>query len=199
MTNLPNSGINGKIDPASIAFDIDGVIADTMALFINIARMMHDVDWVRYEDITSYDLFECLDLEPDIIMDVVQKLLDGSYETSLRPIPGAAHALGRLGAKHPILMVTARPEIGPIGPWMEELLKPYDVTVEIIPTGDFDAKAQILLERKIQYFVEDRLETCFSLKQAGLTPILFKQPWNRHPHPFTEVATWDELVQMIDL
>ncbi|MGD9209582.1 MAG: haloacid dehalogenase, partial [Desulfobacteraceae bacterium] len=175
MTDLSNKKDNGKIKPASIAFDIDGVIADTMTLFIDIARMMHDVDWVRYEDITSYNLFDCLDMEPDIIMDVIGKLLDGSYESFLHPIPGAADALGRLGVGHRILMVTARPSIGPIGPWMEELLKPYQVTAEIIPTGDFDAKTQVLLDRKIQYFVEDRLETCLLLKQAGITPILFKQ------------------------
>ena len=188
-----------KIEPAAIAFDIDGVIADTMTLFIDIAREMHDVDWVHYEDITSYNLLDCLDVDPEIIADVVQRLLDGSYDLSLHPIPGAAHALGRLGANHPILMVTARPEIGPIGPWVEELLHPYDVDVDIIPTGDFDAKAQVLADRRIQFFVEDRLETCFSLEQAGIAPILFKQPWNRQPHPFTEVASWDELVRMIDL
>lgn len=187
------------IDPKSIAFDIDGVIANTMELFIEIGRMEHDVDWVRYEDITSYSLNDCLDLDPDIIKDIVRQLLDGSYKTPLHPIPGAADALGRLGARYPLLMVTARPSIGPIGRWMERLLEPYGVTAEIVPTGDFEAKADVLKDRCITHFVEDRLETCFVLAQAGITPILFKQPWNRQPHPFTEVAAWDELTTLIDL
>lgn len=187
------------IDPKSIAFDIDGVIANTMELFIEIGRMEHDVDWVRYEDITSYKLDDCLDLDPLIIKDIVRRLLDGNYTPPLNPIPGAADALGRLGARHPLLMVTARPSIGPIGQWMERLLKPYDVTVEIIPTGDFEAKADVLKDRCITHFVEDRLETCFLLEKAGITPILFKQPWNRQPHPFVEVAAWDELEKLIEL
>lgn len=188
-----------KISPDSIAFDIDGVVANTMELFIEIARREHDVDWVKYEDITSYSLMECLDLKPEIIIDVARRLLDGSYSMTLNPIPGAADALGRLGSRHPLLMVTARPSIGPIGQWMENLLSPYGVTAEIIPTGDFEAKIDVLLDRNISHFVEDRLETCFLLEQAGITPILFKQPWNRRPHTFIEVSAWEELAGLIEL
>jgi 5'(3')-deoxyribonucleotidase len=186
------------IDPKSIAFDIDGVIANTMQLFIEIARIEHGVDWVRYEDITSYSLEECLKLDPAIIKDVVKRLLEGNYQTPLYPIDGAAKALGCIGNRHPILMVTARPVMGPIDQWMKALLSPFGVTAEIILTGYFEAKTDVLLERKITHFVEDRLETCFLLDRAGIVPILFKQPWNRQSHPFTEVATWDELVKLID-
>ena len=38
---------NFKIDPASIAFDIDGVVADTMTLFLDIARDEYNIDWIR--------------------------------------------------------------------------------------------------------------------------------------------------------
>ena len=34
-----------KIDPASIAFDIDGVIADTMGLFLDIALPRYQGKW----------------------------------------------------------------------------------------------------------------------------------------------------------
>ena len=57
--------------------------------------------------------------------------------------------------------------------------------------------ADILSERNISYFVEDRLETCFPLQGAGITPILFKQPWNRKNHPFIEVGNWRELESLI--
>ena len=39
------------IDPAAIAFDIDGVVADTMSLFLEIARDVHHINHIRYEDI----------------------------------------------------------------------------------------------------------------------------------------------------
>jgi hypothetical protein len=54
-----------------------------------------------------------------------------------------------------------------------------------------------LTERNISCFVEDRLETCYPLREAGVTPILFRQPWNRKRHPFTEVGSWQELESMI--
>ena len=65
--------------------------------------------------------------------------------------------------------------------------------MEVITTGSFDAKADVLNQKKMTFFVEDRLETCYMLQQAGITPILFKQPWNRKEHPFIEVGSWKEL------
>jgi 5'(3')-deoxyribonucleotidase len=186
------------IDSKSIAFDIDGVIANTMQLFIDIARQDYGVDWILYEDITSYSLEKCLDLDPKIIKDILRRLLDGDYQIPLTPVEGAIKALGRIGNQHPLLMVTARPIMGPIRQWLEGLLHPYGVTTEIILTGNFEAKAEVLLERKMTHFVEDRLETCFLLDQSGIVPILFKQPWNRQPHSFTEVTTWDDLARLID-
>jgi hypothetical protein len=44
------------IRPSELAFDIDGVFADTMSLFIDIARMDFGISGIRYEDITEYDI-----------------------------------------------------------------------------------------------------------------------------------------------
>ena len=71
-------------------------------------------------------------------------------------------------------------------------------SVEVIATGSFEAKADVLLGKNISCFVEDRLETCFALKEKGITPVLFRQPWNRKKHPFVEVGNWEELEAMID-
>lgn len=186
------------IDPASVAFDIDGVIADTMTLFLDIARKEHAVDWILYEDITSYDLSACLDLDQQIIEDVIRRLLDGDYSTELKPIPGAAETLARIGHCHnPLLMVTARPNLGPMAQWITKLLSPANIVADIVATGSFEAKADVLLHRNRSCFVEDRLDTCFLLEQAGITPILFKQPWNRQPHGFVEVGSWSELEALI--
>ena len=73
----------------------------------------------------------------------------------------------------------------------------YKVRADIVATGSFEAKADVLLERNVTCFVEDRLDTCFLLERAGITPILFKQPWNRQPHGFVEVGSWSELEALI--
>lgn len=187
-----------KIDPNSVAFDIDGVVADTMSLFIEIARDEFNLKNIQYEQITSYSLEECLDINKEIMASIVKKLLDGNYSATLQPIKDAPKVLSRLGRKHgPVLFVTARPYPGPITEWILENLSLEQPSIEIVATGSFDAKAEILQDRNISYFVEDRLETCFTLKEAGITPILFKQPWNRKNIRFIEVVSWNELENLI--
>jgi hypothetical protein len=41
------------INAASVAFDIDGVIADTMTLFLEIASDVYYINGIRYDDIVS--------------------------------------------------------------------------------------------------------------------------------------------------
>jgi hypothetical protein len=187
------------IDPSSLAFDIDGVFADTMTLFLDIAREEYNIDRVKYEDITSYTLEECIDMEPALIGTIIGKIMDGNHNVPLKPIAGAADVLTRLGRLYrPILFVTARTYAAPIYDWIQSVL-PFDPSsIEVVATGSFEAKADVLLNKDIAYFVEDRLETCFPLQAAGVTPVLFKQPWNRKRHPFMEVGTWEELESLIE-
>jgi len=187
------------IDPASVAFDIDGVFADTMRLFLDIARQDYHIDHIRYEDITSYHLEQCLQMDPSVINAIVRQILDGTYSVALRPISGAPEVMTRLARRHsPVLFVTARPYPGPICDWLQQVLPLESVSVDVITTGSFEAKPQVLVSRNITCFVEDRLETCFAVKEAGVTPVLFKQPWNRGSHPFAEVSDWCELESLIE-
>ena len=187
------------INPASVAFDIDGVVADTMSLFLEIARDVYQINSVRYEDIVCYNLVECTALDQGIIDAVVERLLDGNYSTNLNPMQDAADVLTRLESHHsPLLFVTARPYLGPIREWLLELLSLTPSSVDVITTGSHDNKINVLLDRKISCFVEDRLDTCDLVYDAGMTPVLYQQPWNRFPHPYQEVANWKELEALIE-
>ncbi len=185
------------IDPASIAFDIDGVIADTMSLFLDIAHNRYNINGIGYQDITSYDLRECLGIDVNIIEAIVENILDGNYTEPLRPIEGAPEVITRIGRYNPILFVTARPYLGPIYDWITDILSLDEKSIEIVTTGTFEGKADVLLNRGISCFVEDRLDTCYLLKEAGVFPIIFKQPWNRENHPFLEVVSWSELESLM--
>jgi uncharacterized HAD superfamily protein len=188
-----------QIPAKQVAFDIDGVVADTMTLFVEIARQDFAVDHLRYEDIVSYSLHECLGIEESVLDAITQKLLDGDYSQPLYPINGAPEVLARLGQYFPpLLFVTARPYVGPIENWIHEMLSIPAADIEIVPTGSFEAKIDVLKAKGITFFVEDRLETCEILNEAGITPILFKQPWNRDNQNFTEVETWHDLERLID-
>jgi uncharacterized HAD superfamily protein len=187
------------INPELLAFDIDGVIADTMSLFVDIARNEYHIDGFEYDDITCYTLTECINIEPEIIDEIIRKLLDRRYNGYLKPISGAPEVLHRLSRRSPpILFVTARSELEPIYEWIVNQISLDPAAIDVIATGNFDGKADVLVNRNIQFFVEDRLETCFPLKDAGVTPVLYRQPWNRKPHPFMEVGNWAELEALID-
>lgn len=186
------------IDPTSVAFDIDGVIADTMALFLDIARQEYRVNGIRYEDMTSYMLAECLDMDPALIDVILNRIMAGEYASPLQAISGSGAVLSRIaGYRNPLLFVTARPHPGPISKLMCDLVRMAPETVQVVATGTFDGKAEVLLESGIRFFVEDRLETCYHLKEVGIEPVLYRQSWNREGHPFVEVGDWHELENLI--
>ena len=186
------------IDPSSLAFDIDDVFADTMSLFLEIARNEYDLGGIRPEDITSYMIEDCIDIDLQILADIFGKILDGSHTARLRPVADAAAVVRRVAEKsRPVLFVTARPSPDSIVDWLHDVLCVAPEAVDVIATGSFDGKVDVLKDRKVSFFVEDRLETCFSLNNSGITPILFKRPWNREKHPFVEVGSWKELESLI--
>jgi uncharacterized HAD superfamily protein len=185
------------LSPSKIAFDIDGVVADTMTLFLDIAKNEFGLNNIKYRDFIDYNL-DCLDISVEILEGIIKKIEDGTYKATLKPIDGAPAVLKRIGEiSESLLFVTARPKIGPIADWMIENLEVDPLKIKIIATGSYTAKEAVLLQHDISCFVEDRLETCFTLKEAGIEPILFKQPWNRKKHPFIEVESWEKLDQII--
>jgi beta-phosphoglucomutase-like phosphatase (HAD superfamily) len=187
------------IDPATLGFDIDGVIADTMHLFLEILKDHYDVHTVKYDDITCYRLDQCLDVDLAVLDSAVTRILNGNYKATLKPLPGAGKVLRRIAeTTGRLFMVTARPEPGPIAGWMNDLLDGQHDRATIVATGSYEAKTDILLENGIRWFVEDRLETCHLLKAAGIAPVVFQQPWNQAPHDYLTVGSWPELETRIN-
>ena len=194
------------IAPESIAFDIDGVFADIMSLFIDIARLEYNL-FVSYQDVTCYYLEDCLNIDNKIIDAILFKILSGDYDSKLKAIDGSTDVLNRVKAENSaLLFVTARPCFETISKWIQTRLF-FDSmvsdsmapdSIEVVATGTFEAKTEVLINKNITHFVEDRLETCFALYDAGITPVLFKQPWNRRNHPFIEVGSWKELESLIE-
>ena len=186
------------IDLKKLAFDFDGVFADTMGLFLNIVRQEYNFHHLAFSDITDYKLEECLDIPPDIILKIISQITSGTYRCTLDPIRDAVDVLHRIGAlTGSLLFVTARPHADFLEDWIAtHLYKLNRDTITIIATGTYD-KAELLLSKNIDFFVEDRLETCHNIYAAGITPILYKQPWNRKPHPFCEVENWQALETLL--
>lgn len=187
-----------RIAPNEIAFDVDGVVADTFHLFV--AKAHHDYGYrFEYEDITEYDFMTVLDMDPQASDAIIQTLLDHPLESGLLPISGAVEVLTRLSLLAPLHFVTARPQKEPILDWVEHQLPEVDRNlIRLDVTGVHTEKIPVLIEKGFKYFVEDRLETCPLLERNGITPIVFEQPWNKKPHPYHVVRDWEGISMLID-
>jgi uncharacterized protein len=189
---------NGAIPVDRVGFDIDGVVADIMTTFLDLAQERYGPHPFTYDDITTFYLEECLGFEPQMVADLIRELIDRPHELPVEPFPQAVAVLSRLAEEVPLVFVTARDRPEPIQLWLNRTLAPVPSrAIWVMATGDPDAKLHYLRNHAIEYFVEDRLETCFDLARAGVTPIVFAQPWNRRPHPFLEVAGWPDLARLL--
>ncbi len=189
-----------KIKPHEIAFDIDGVVADTMSSFIGVAKKEFGINSIRKEQITSYWLEECLDIPEDTIKAIINRILEDPFDTGLRPIDGAVETLEAIGRCCPVYFVTARPVKEPIVEWLLKHLKdiPRD-RIRVEATGQHDLKPHVLRRLGKTYFLEDHLDTCLALHASGLRPIVFDQPWNQGQTPFYRISGWKELKGLLEL
>jgi uncharacterized protein len=181
-----------------LAFDIDGVFADTMALFIRLTREYHQIDSIRYEDITQYYLYDCLPLDRELIDGVIEKILDYPHALEMAPLAHSVPVLTRYAEIHPLVFITARPKEAPIRDWVLQTLP--DVAPEnirVIAAGEHHLKVDILKDLGFSYYLDDHLDTCIQLSQNGISPIVFNQPWNKGNHNFHRVDDWQEVEKIL--
>lgn len=186
-----------KIEPGELAFDIDGVFADTFRAFTRTARREYGI-LLDYDEITEYDFWNILDIDEKICEEIIKKILDDPLEMGIVPFQGAVEVLTRLSLESRVLFVTARSEEEAIRAWIDHHMPQGNrKAVQLVATGTHEEKLPALMEHGIRYFVEDRLETCYLLQEESVDPIVFEQPWNKKPHPFRRVRSWDEIEALI--
>jgi len=180
-----------KIHPEQIGFDIDGVVADTMEAFIRIADRDHSLK-LRPEEITDFMVEDCLDISPEIIDEIFDRLLCDPVGAELKPMPECLPILEEMATRSSLTFITARPELEPIGTWLEKHLSMKAFAGScLIATGDHDDKLQYIRKMGLKYFVDDRHLTCNRLAlEKDIIPIVFSQPWNRGKHILHSVENW---------
>lgn len=184
----------------AIGFDFDGVIADTAEAFIRLACEEHQYCSFTREDITNFELENCIDMPRQIVEQIFTEILLDSVKTKLLPIDGAIKALSSLATGHTVTVITARPVHLPVIDWLHLYFDKEIITnFTIVATGDHNDKIRHIHEHKIRYFIDDRPATCEQLADASITPIVFTQPWNEKRHSFHSVANWDQILNLINL
>jgi uncharacterized protein len=195
---IPTPGC--RINPCELAFDIDGVVADTMEMFIRLAHERYSLMHLTKEDISCYDLHKCLGLEKEVLDDLICLTLDDEHTLQIPPISGAMEVLTDLARHTPLRFVTARVWPESITDWLYLNLPGVSrEKITVIASGAPESKLEILNELEVRFFVEDRIETCRQLKKAGIQPFLFVQPWNRNEaaEDFIRIENWTQLKEWV--
>ncbi len=125
------------IDPAYTAFDFDGVVADTMNLFLDIARHDFGINHLKYDDFTEYMIEECLDIPSGILDEIFDMINNGTYSHTLMPMQDTEDVLCRFGSiTSPLLVVTARPDSRVVEDWfgkhLGSCLEKWDIKTLIL-------------------------------------------------------------------
>jgi uncharacterized HAD superfamily protein len=179
-----------NIHPRLIGFDIDGVVADTMDAFIRLARNDYGTE-VFPEQITEFQVEDCLDMDPVVVEEIFARLLSRPLESGLKLMPHARRVLTEFSEMGPLSFVTARPEREPIARWLaEELGQEVYARVRLEATGVHDGKGAFISAMGLQYFVDDRAQTCEQLTLQGIRSIVYDQPWNYGKHDLPSVDGW---------
>jgi uncharacterized HAD superfamily protein len=183
-----------RIHPARLGFDFDGVVADTAEAFIRLCCEEYGCCSIRLADITEFEVERCLDLDPAIVDAVFTRILLNSVEAGLQPIHGAVEVLTELAEQAPVTLITARPYPQPVRDWLDAVMPaPVSRRITVVAMGAHDDKVRHIRQYGLAAFVDDRAETCFQLDAAGITPIIFSQPWNEGRHSFSSVSSWAEI------
>jgi uncharacterized HAD superfamily protein len=179
----------------TIGLDIDGVIVDYAAVMLPLLSEVCRRP-VLAQDIYTYDISECLDLDDKAAEYVWQQTLGTDLLKDAPPVDGAPEGLAALDGNE-IWIVTGRPASlrGLTEEWLFRNNVRYDHII-------FDRTMnKMLVGPDFDVFVEDFLEGALVIAEAGIFTLLFNQPWNQSPalpENCRRVYDWPTIVNVID-
>ncbi|RWX51832.1 hypothetical protein VU01_10757 [Candidatus Electrothrix marina] len=196
LKNIVNCPV--KINPALLGFDFDGVIADTAEIFLRLACEDYGLCDLTREDIVNFEVEQCLSLDRTQVDALFTKVLLDSVGTGLQPMENAVEVLGELAELSTISVITARPLAAPVHDWFDAFFPASTCkAIKVTAMGAHDGKSQHIHEQGLQFFIDDRAETCVQLSKAGIQPFVFHQPWNHNRHQLPSVSSWRDIRDLI--
>ncbi|MFH1090836.1 MAG: hypothetical protein V1742_04625 [Pseudomonadota bacterium] len=182
------------------AFDIDGVVMDIVSPFLKMLEQRFGLSGFTPEDIGQFNFSGALGIPETLVRKLVEQLLERPLEIGVYPYPGAVETLQCLSQRGSILFLTARTNAEHVQAWFEKALPDLlPDRYQIIATGDPLRKLDYLVECERECLIDDHLETCQRLAEAGLKPYVFDQPWNRQDMTLPRIKGWAELARLFGL
>lgn len=181
-----------------IGFDFDGVIADTAEAFIRLACSEYGYCGFTQEEITHFDLENCLAIPREVVEKIFTDIMVDSLGAGLTAMPGAIRCLERFTEESAVTIITARPLGRPVCDWLDQFFTgPARARIKVVATGDHNDKVRYIHDHGLGYFIDDRAETCIQLAREAITPYVFSQPWNKNRHSLPTVADWREIAALV--
>ncbi len=193
-TSASTSSDSNRIAPSRLGFDFDGVIADTADAFLRLACYNYNICDIRIEEITSFEVEQCLSLEQKIIEEIFMEIQLDPVAVGLKPMPGAVEVLSEFSKRGQLTVVTARKEAKPVNQWLETVMEQKICSrIRVVASGEHDDKIRHIKQHNLTHFIDDRAETCTMLDRADINPFVFNQPWNLNRHNLPTVNCWQEI------
>lgn len=180
----------------NVAFDIDGVIADTYDVIRIALKQEFGINFPKNEHRSFY--FDVPNASSKDVIRVIDKCMIEDFN-DVKPLGDSIYILKRvfLMTRKPLLFVTARPEAcreGTIS-WLKKYLGRF-VDFNVILTEN-KPKTRVLLDLNIELFVDDRYKTINELSNIIDMPLMLNSPWNEgRPTPQNTVRI-DDLEEVI--
>jgi len=187
-----------KLHVSEIGFDFDGVIADTAETFVRLACEEYGYCSFTRNDITDFNLEDCINLPIDIVEKIFTEIMFDSIGTGLQPIPGAVATIQEFTSHSPLTIITARPIQQPVYDWLDQFFPSQTrERIKVISTGDHNDKVRHIHACGLKYFIDDRAETCLQLAQENISPFVYTQPWNINRHNLPTLDNWDSIMALV--
>ncbi len=189
-----------RINPLELAFDIDGVVADTMEVFVRLAHERYGLTHLTKEHISCYNLYTCLGVEKGILDDLICLTLDDPHTMEIPPMPGAPRGPHRACPQR-ASQNSLRPDLARVDNGMD-LSDPS----RRVSRQDYGHRFR---GPRGQAGPSSRGSTCATswktaskhaaVKEAGIQPLLFVQPWNQNEPAdgFIRVENWAGLKEWV--
>lgn len=183
------------INLSNVAFDIDGTVVNFTKSFIEIAEKRHGITGFTSNDILTYHIEDHMDLPKKETYEIVNFILENPFESNLEFFPDAKEILEEIMEDRMVIFISNRHVNVPIIEWFQASFNSTNFRVYTVSNPE--NKLEVLQSLKIEYYFDDRLETCELLNISGLKPILYAQPWNRINTKIPTVFDWNEIKDLL--
>jgi len=178
-----------------IGIDIDGVVVDLVTAMLPLLSEVCRRP-VYHSDIYCFDIGKALKIE-DKMEDIWTEVYNGNILRVAPPIKGAIIRLSEL-SEHEIWLVTQRPKSSRSDTelWLREK------KIEFGNLRFVDTVGKESVARNLDVFLEDNLEAACAIAEAGISSLLFDQPWNqcsKLPQRCKRVQDWEAVVMHVKM